>query len=98
MTEQKIYKDDVGVLFKVDSGIDLTSATKLELHVRKPDTTETTWTVTMDPTITTQANYTSIASDLDKVGTYAMYLYVEFTAASKHEGTTVKFRVYDEFQ
>jgi hypothetical protein len=98
LAEERIYQGDVGVLFKIDTGVDLTLATTIELHVKKPDGTEDTWDATMDTTVKTHANYTSVALDLDQVGTYALYAYVEFTASSKHSGMTTKFRVWGEYQ
>jgi hypothetical protein len=95
--EQKIYKDDVGVLFKVNTLANLTTATKVELHVKKPSGTEVKWVgaTTTDWRI---IQYTSVTGDLDEVGDYLMYAYVEFTAASKHEGQVVTLPVLDEYQ
>ena len=91
----KIFKDDVGVLFNVETGIDLTGATTYELRIIKPDDTTDTWIPTIAGTVLT---YTTLTSDLDQCGKWKIAAYVEFGVTSKHFGEVDFFRVHERFR
>jgi hypothetical protein len=94
----KIYVDDVGVTLRVYTGVDLTTATLMELHVQKPGaTTEWTWTGWIDPNNDYQIEYTTGATDFDTVGEYKIQAYVEFTPASIHHGEVFFLNVNNTF-
>jgi len=102
---EKIYKGDVGVHFSVATGIDLTGASVLEIHVRKPDgVTEVEWTGIIDEDedgddpLNQRIGYDSVDLDLADAGQYVAYAYVEFGSTSKHSGTAFKFKVEDEYR
>ena len=95
MAEQKIYKNDVGLIIELNMNEDISSATSLSYKVTKPDLTTTTWT----PTIygTNYLRYTTVAGDLSQAGEYK--LQPCFTLGSWVGcGNTVTFRVYDDYQ
>ncbi len=94
----KIYQDDVGTIFEVEVGEDLSTANATDLKVLKPDgTTIETWIGAVNGAINTQIDYTIDAGDLDQVGTYFLQSYVEF-AAWTGRGETVEFIVYRAFK
>lgn len=89
----KIFRNDVGVEFHVDTKISLVGVTVKKLVVRKPSGSLVDWD---DPTVSSEELvYTSLATDLDEVGTYSLAAYVEFGSTSKHYGETVRFKVYE---
>lgn len=90
----KLFKDNVGVQFTVDTEIDLSTATVKKLIVKKPSDKYVEWTDT-SVVDTTKIRYTTVAIDLDESGEYAIAAYVEFGSTSKHYGETVKFKVYE---
>jgi len=92
----KIYQDDVGTVFEVDVGDDLSSATTTDLKVRKPDGTTTTWTGTKDGVVNSQINYTIVEDDLDQVGEYLLQAYV-VTPTWTGRGETAAFVVSSSF-
>jgi hypothetical protein len=76
----------VGVQILLATGQDLTEATKLEMHVVKPDGSTTTWTATASAT-PGSIEYITQAGDLDLAGHYFIHSYVEWGSTSKHTGT-----------
>jgi len=94
----KIFVGDYGVVVRVSTGVDLTSATSLKIKVIKPNGHETTWTASAVLPITSgDITYTSILSDFNVVGTYKVQAEVTF-ASSKFLGETTSFRVYTKWQ
>lgn len=91
----KIYKGDIGTVIIVDTGVDLTTATKCALKIKKPDKTTTEWVG--EQSDTTKIKYTIIEGDLDQAGKYRVQSYVEF-ADWEGSGETTYFRVYDVFK
>lgn len=67
---EKIYIDTEGVTVRVDSEENISTATNLLLHVRKPDGTEVEWSGTLDGTDFIE--YVTIAGDLDQAGFYRL--------------------------
>jgi hypothetical protein len=78
-------------------GEDVSSATKTELHIRKPDGTEVEWIATVNATVKTQLDYTIESDDFDQGGTYTGNAYIEMTAW-QGRGETFEFVVYPEYQ
>ena len=92
----KLYKDDLGTVFQVDVGTDVSGASALTLKVRKPKGTRVSWTGAVNGATNTQIDYTIIADDLDEVGTYKLQSHV-VTPTWTGRGETVDFTVYDLF-
>lgn len=93
----KIYEGDIGTIFEVDVGEDLTSANVTDLKVRKPDGTDHTWVGSVNGSINTQIDYTITVDDLDQNGIYRFQSYVEFSAWVGR-GETVEFTAYGVFE
>jgi len=84
-TSRTIYQGMIGVGVRLDTGIDLSTATLLEIRVKKPSNTFVTWPATVytyldgsGNTVTTQSiTYTTVEGDLDELGEYILQAYVE---------------------
>lgn len=98
----KIYTGDVKVVFRVSTGLDLTTATTMQLKVWPPSGTAVAWTATAYGTAADGVlTYTTTATDLTTAGTYKLQAYVELGAAGvdgKFFGETVTFNVYEAYQ
>lgn len=97
----KIYVGDIGVVFRVSTGIDLTAATVTKLKISCPSGTEVERTATVYGTAANGVlTYTSTASDLTEAGIYRLQAYVELGADGvdgKFYGETATFMVYDRY-
>jgi hypothetical protein len=95
----KVYKDDVGVQIRVNTGIDLTSATTVSLFISKPNGQNTTWTPTKEQPYTSGILvYTTMQGDLNAAGTYKLQAYVKFSESQILYGETGSFQVYDRWK
>jgi hypothetical protein len=90
----KIYTSDVGTVFDLDVGEDVSSATTLQIVVQKPTGSPVTWAATLVGT--SVLRYTATGSDLNVAGVWAMQARV-VTPVGTWLGETVKFRVYASF-
>lgn len=93
----KIYKDDIGVLIKADTGIDLSGAASMELKVLKPSAEEVSWIAYEDETDAGYIDYITVDGDLEEVGVYKIQAWVYITAESIHRGETFYLQVYDHY-
>jgi len=91
----KIYVGDTGTEFIVDTGTDVSSATKLALKVLKPEGVSAEWVGSSYQT--TKIKYTTVADDLNVAGEYAIQAYVEMPAWTGR-GETVVIRVHAPFK
>jgi hypothetical protein len=82
------YKDEIGYVVSIATGKTLTTATKKEFHVIKPDGTAATWTATESGTVPGTLLYTTMAGDLDQSGPYLIVAYVEW-ATSNYTSDTI---------
>lgn len=98
----KIYVGDIGVIFRVNTGIDLTTATKTTLKVKLPDETAVEWTASIYGEKTNGVlEYKSTSGDLSMVGTYRLQAYVELGTGGtdgKFFGETATFTVYNAYK
>ena len=91
---ERLFKDDEGVQFEIDTSVDLSAASVKKLMIKKPDGSLVEWT---DTTISgTKIIYVSKGGDLSVPGKYLIAAYVEFPT-SKHTGETVSIEVYTRF-
>lgn len=90
-----VYKDQVGVVLTLATGLDLAGATKMELHVVKPDGTTDTWTAEESVEVPGSLTYTTEDGDLDQAGGYIISNYVEWGTDSKQPGDPYILAVLD---
>ena len=103
MYEDDIRQDDVGIIFRIDVGTDLSLATNYRIEVITP-TGETIWTKA-ELTVTsgdtdyyetsgdTILKYTSISEDFSEIGKYKAIAYVEWGSTVKQRGDPAIFLV-----
>lgn len=91
----KYYVGDVGTEILVDTGSDISSASTLELRVKKPDGTTDTWTGTLDGT--DSISYTTVSGDFDQSGEWTLQAYVVLPSWTGR-GESVAFTLYDSFE
>lgn len=95
----KIYVNEIGVTFRVSTGIDLTSASITVLKVKKPSGALVEWATTVYGAATNGVlQHVTTSGDLSESGTYTLQAYVELTDGGKYYGESVTFRVYDTYQ
>ena len=92
----KIYKGDVGVEIRLDTGQNLTGATAMKIKVQKPDGTETEWAAQQYNSTTIY--YVTASGDLAANGDYVLQSYVEWGEDSKHTGESVILKIYEPFE
>lgn len=90
----KIYKNDIGTLFRIDCGSDITGATIHEIQIRKPDATEVIWPATMFGT--NYLDYIVVAGDLNQSGSYSGHSFV-LLPSGQWRGELFKFSVYEKW-
>lgn len=96
----KIYQNDVGKDLRIDTFVDLATATVLVMRVLT-STGETEWAasaVSGDTGALTVLRYVTVAGDLAVSGIYALQAYVEWGSGSKHLGEPVRFTCYEKFE
>jgi len=92
----KIYKGDVGVEIRLDTGQNLTGATAMKIKVQKPDGTEAEWAAQQYNSNTIY--YVTASVDLAASGDYVLQSYVEWGEDSKHTGESVILKIYEPFE
>ena len=90
----KIYAGDIGTVFEVDTGVDITTATKAALRVRLPNNKSVEWVGAV--TGMTKVRYAVLAGDLPIAGIYLLQAYIEMPSWSGH-GETVQIKVSKAF-
>jgi len=105
-TMTKKYEDSVGLVIYISVGQDLTSSTKTEIHVQRPDGTSVIWLATIavqtesGEFVTPQdgiLTYTTVEGDLPMPGEYRIQPYVEWGAAAKYYGETSILTIYPKY-
>ena len=92
----KIYVGAVGLEIILDTEQDITQASKIEMHVRKPDGSLVVWPAIKG--LEGRIIHNTIADELKDPGKYRIQAYVEWgNGASKHHGETYTLTVYKEF-
>lgn len=84
----KIYRDDIGVEFRLNTGIPLDDAVDVKMVVRKPFGDVVEWNATKYGA-TQSLTYTVVDGDLDEVGIYYIQTYVD-----GHKGETFQQEVH----
>lgn len=88
----KVFVGDIKTKIRLDAGIDISAATKLEIHYTKPDAVTGKWTAVLEDT--DYAYYLTAVDDLDMNGVWEVQLYVEFEDWKGH-GEIATFTVYE---
>jgi hypothetical protein len=88
----RIHVGDKFVKIRLNAGMDISAATTIEIHYKKPDGTTGEWTATLEGT--NYAYYYTLADTLDMNGTWTIQLYVEVGSVKAH-GKAASFVVYD---
>lgn len=91
----KIYKNNIGIEFRIGVGVDLTNATVTKYKVKKPSGLVVEWAATDYDA--THLTYATVAGDLDEVGQYKLQAYIEIGPTTKIEGDTYLFKVNDQW-
>jgi hypothetical protein len=92
----KVFKNDVGTKISLDVDQDLTEATVAKIKYVKPNGDTGYWTATIDDEsiyYVTTVNEEKTEYDLDQVGTWTFFSYIETNAWSGH-GEPVEMIVY----
>lgn len=93
---QKSYVGDIGTVFTVDCGTDISDATTVKLMILKPgSSTEIEWTGSIYST--QYIRYTTVDGDFNVAGLYRLQAFVD-TPDGEWRGETTTFRVYDDFK
>ena len=79
-----MFVNDCGTEIALDVGVDIAEATKLEIHVRKPDGSRATWPAVLDGT--TCLKYVTTSDALNLSGEWALSAYVEMHGGCWHGG------------
>lgn len=90
----RVFRGDIGVELRVDTGIDLSGATVTIIRVKKPNKQSVDWTPSVSGTVLV---YTTVAGDLDQKGVYNIISYVEFGSTSKHSGEVAEWEIFEPF-
>lgn len=74
----RVYTEDVGTKIKVETEIDLTTATVTKLFVKEPDNSLQEYTAEIEDAVSGILYYLKTATSFDQVGAHTVYPYVEF--------------------
>ena len=88
----KVYVGDTNTKIRLNAGIDISAASVLKIHYKKPDETTGEWTAVLEGT--NYAYYLTLADTLDMNGTWSVQLYIEVGDWKGH-GELTTFVVYD---
>lgn len=90
-----VYVDEIGTEIRLETDVDLSSATMLKIVGLKPSGEAIAWNATLYPSDTTQLYYVTLSGDLDEVGVYPIQAYIEWGATSHQYGDLVRLIVHD---
>lgn len=96
MTDEKIYIGTVGLAINLNTGMNLTEATKVSIKVMTPDGKKREWVGSVSQADNMIITYITQIGDLVKDGIYKLQAYVEISAF-KGLGETVELTVNKEF-
>jgi hypothetical protein len=92
----KIYKEDIGVVIRLNTNVDITGAATQGIYVSTPDGDEVYWPATVYST--TWVTYTSVDGDFDDDGDYLLQSYAKWSDDSIHRGETYTLTVYNHYE
>ncbi len=91
----KIYVGDFGTEFLLDTGVDITSATTVEIHFEKPNETIGKWVGVVKNK--TKIQYITKQGDLNQEGQWKLQAYVVFSSGT-WRGEVATFKIYGHFK
>lgn len=89
--QRQSHEGDIGTEILLDTGVDITAATLVQIKYQKPDLTTGVWTGVVDNT--TKVKYVTLAGDLDQAGEWLFQSYVETPTWEGH-GESVQHKVW----
>lgn len=92
----KIYQHALGIEVRLNTKQDLSTATALEIHVYRPDETETIWPAAQYGA-TQIVVYVTDVGDLDQIGKYRLQAFGRWGQRSEHLGETVILEVFPKY-
>jgi len=92
---EKVYVGDIGTIIEIDMQENISTATDQRLDIKKPDGTETVWTVTIYNS--TYLRHTIATLELDLKGVYHIQPYMKIGTWTGR-GNTVNLTVHDHFE
>jgi hypothetical protein len=92
----KIYKEDIGVVIRLNTNVDITEAASQGISVSTPDGEEIFWPAEVYNT--TWVTYTTEDGDLDDAGDYLLQSYAKWSDDSIHRGETYTLTVYEHYE
>jgi hypothetical protein len=90
----KVYVGDSGTAIVLDCGVDISTATLLEIAAQKPDNSTALWTAASYTS--TSLRYLTLITSLDIAGTWKLQAVVTLPG-EKWRGETVQMTVYAPF-
>ncbi len=92
-----VFKDEIGKVFRIYAGEDMSGATSVIMKVKKLSGTEVEWAAAVDSTNPRYITYTTVSGDLNETGIWQLSLQIVKGGAT-HIGETVQFTVFDQFE
>lgn len=97
-TSKVVFVGDIGVLFRVYSKTDLSTATSIIMKVKKASGVTVSWTASVASDNNYYAEYTSVEDDFNIEGDYLLSLEVITPAIEGITGRTAIFPVRKQFE
>lgn len=95
MATDKLFLNDVGHVFTVYTGVDLSSINTVTLEVLKPlEASNVTWVASITTAGSGEINYIVQSGDLDTVGIWEAQAYIWKSDTSYFHGDTFNFEVF----
>lgn len=94
---KRIFLNQTALTLKLDTKIDLTTATDVWMKYKKPDGTLGIWDATIDnPATAGIISHVTEAGDLNALCEWTRWAYVEINSTRYAAGDAVTFTVYEE--
>ena len=90
----KVFKGDIGTKLVVDVSINISTATVKKIFYRKPYGASGYWTGTLEADNESLSFTTTVATDLDEVGTWTLQAYVEMPGWKGFGDVTTELVIY----
>lgn len=96
MSNNIVYKGDIGTVVLLDTGMTITGATAITVEALKPSGTISHWTATVH-TDNVSVKHTIVSGEFDEVGTYTLQAKLTLGGGT-WRGESVKLIVKDLFR
>jgi len=95
--ESKMYVGDIGTLWRIDVGSDVSAAITYNIQVRKPDGTAVTWSATLDTDGQTLL-YTIASGDYNLPGVYTAHAEVIYADGTRWLGERFNTLIFAQWK